>query len=123
VEDELALRRLARTVIQRHGYCVYEAGSGEEALSVWAEHGEEISLLLTDMVMPGGISGRDLGDKLQREKNNLTVIYTSGYSPEGVSQDLIFKDGDNFWPNPATRTSCCKSSGAPWKKFPKAKAK
>jgi CheY-like chemotaxis protein len=58
VEDELALRRLARTVIQRHGYCVYEAGSGEEALSVWAEHGEEISLLLTDMVMPGGISGR-----------------------------------------------------------------
>ena len=100
VEDEPALRRLARTVLQRHGYRVYEAGSGEEALPVWAEHAHEIILLLTDMVMPGGISGRELGHKLQREKDDLKVIYTSGYSPEGASQDLMLKDGDNFLAKP-----------------------
>ena len=100
VEDEPALRRLALRVLQRHGYRVYEADSGVEALSVWAEHGLEINLLLTDMIMPGGVSGRALAGQLQGEKNDLKIIFTSGYSPDAVSQDLVLKEGVNFLAKP-----------------------
>src|SRR6185436_1159973 len=52
VEDESALRDLVKTVLQHFGYHVLEAGSGVEAQQVWAKHRNEVSLLLTDMVMP-----------------------------------------------------------------------
>lgn len=100
VEDEQALRRLTRTVLQRQGYLVHEAASGTEALAVWNEHGPEIRLLLTDMIMPGGMSGRDLADQLRTKKNELKIIYTSGYSPEAVSQNLPLKEGVNFLAKP-----------------------
>jgi signal transduction histidine kinase len=100
VEDEPALRRLARTVIQRQGYRVYEAASGTEALAVWKEHGPEINLLLTDMVMPGGMTGWELAEQLRTEKNDLKVIYSSGYNPEAVSQNLPLKEGANFLAKP-----------------------
>jgi CheY-like chemotaxis protein len=100
VEDDRALRRLARTVIQRHGYRVHEAGSGVEALSIWGEHGTEINLVLTDMVMPGGISGRELGERLRLAKNDLIIIYTSGYSQDAFRQNLCLKEGVNFLAKP-----------------------
>jgi CheY-like chemotaxis protein len=100
VEDEQALRRLARTVLQRHGYRVYEAGSGVEALSVWNEHGLEINLLLTDMIMPGGLSGRELAAQLREKKSDLKIIYTTGYSPDVMSQNLMLSEGKNFLPKP-----------------------
>ena len=100
VEDDRALRRLARTVILRHGYRVHEASSGVEALSIWGEHGTEINLVLTDMVMPGGISGRELGERLRLEKDNLKIIYTSGYSQDAFRQNLCLNEGVNFLAKP-----------------------
>ncbi len=88
-EDEKALRIMSRRTLQRAGYRVFDAASGAEALRVWADHKEEIDLLFTDMVMPGGMSGRDLARKLLSEKPSLEVIYTSGYS-----LDLIGADSD-----------------------------
>jgi signal transduction histidine kinase/CheY-like chemotaxis protein len=100
VEDEEPVRRLARAVLQRHGYRVFEAGSGVEALTVWKEHQSEIDLLLTDMIMPGGISGRELAERLLLEKPALKVIYTTGYSLDAMSQTLALTDGLNFLPKP-----------------------
>jgi CheY-like chemotaxis protein len=100
VEDETSLRRLARSVLQRHGYRVLEAGSGAEALSVWDEHGPEIQLLLTDIIMPCGISGRELAEKLQAKNAGLKIIYTSGYSPEAINQSLAWQEGVNFLAKP-----------------------
>ena len=100
VEDESSLRRLARAVLQRHGYRVLDAGSGAEALSIWDEHGPQIHLLLTDMIMPGGISGRELAEKLQAKKSGLRIIYTSGYSPEAINQNLAWEEGVNFLAKP-----------------------
>ena len=100
VEDEHALRRLTRIVLQRQGYRVHEASSGVEALTVWAEHGPQINLLLTDMIMPGGLSGRELAVQLREKKNGLKIIYTSGYSPDTISHDLILIEGMNFLPKP-----------------------
>jgi CheY-like chemotaxis protein len=100
VEDEPALRRLAVTVLRRQGYRVYEAPSGPEALSLWDEHGRETHLLLTDMIMPGGLSGRDLARQLREKKNDLKIIYTTGYSQDAIGQNLGLVDGLNFLAKP-----------------------
>ena len=88
VEDEAVLRELVRDVLSQYEYRVIEAASGVEALRVWDEHNGEVDLLLTDMVMPEGMSGRDLAAQLRRNKPLLKVIYTSGYSSESVASDI-----------------------------------
>jgi len=100
VEDELPVRRLAKILLQRQGYQVLEAGSGREALAVWAAHQPEIKLLLTDMIMPGGWTGRELATRILSENAAIKVIYTTGYSPETFSADLPLKEGLNFLAKP-----------------------
>jgi len=99
VEDEPALRGLASRVLEKSGYRVLQARSGPEALDIWRQHGERIDLLLTDMVMPEGIDGRELADRLTAEKPTLKVVYTSGYSPEAVAKGHRFERA-NFLPKP-----------------------
>ncbi len=100
VEDEAALRLLVVEILQIYGYKVFQAASGFLALDVWKEHKEKIDLLLTDMVMPDGISGRELAERLQKEKPDLKVIYTSGYSPGMAGKDTTLLAGFNFLPKP-----------------------
>jgi two-component system NtrC family sensor kinase len=80
VEDEPAVRRLAVKTLKRYGYRVYEAESGVQAIALFQKHRAEIDLLLTDMVMPGGLTGRDLALRLQQEKPSLKCLYMTGYS-------------------------------------------
>ena len=82
VEDEPSVRLVAATMLRRLGYRVIEAGDGREALAVWAARGAEISLLVTDVVMPNGVSGIELGERLRREKPDLGVIFMSGYNDQ-----------------------------------------
>ena len=100
VEDEAPLRILVRSVLERYGYHVLEAVSGVAALSVWEQHKDEIKLLLTDMVMPHGVSGRELAIKLLAEKPDLKVIYSSGYSLAVVGTDMVLQEGLNFLQKP-----------------------
>jgi CheY-like chemotaxis protein len=99
-EDEPTVRLLARTVLERYGYRVFEADCGKTALEVWAERKSEIDLLLTDMVMPNGLSGRDLADVLQAERPGLRVLFCSGYSPDAIARDLVLEPGINFLQKP-----------------------
>jgi len=101
-EDEEMLVLLLQGILTSCGYEVLTAPDGPTALKVWAERGDGIDLLLTDMVMPGGISGRVLGEKLQAEDPRLRVIYTSGYSPDFTGGDLVLTPGVNFLPKPYT---------------------
>lgn len=80
VEDEPAVKRLAVDVLKRNGYRVFEAESGAAALKTFNEHGSEIDLLLTDMVMPGGIPGQELARQLRTQRPSLKVVYMTGYS-------------------------------------------
>jgi two-component system, cell cycle sensor histidine kinase and response regulator CckA len=100
VEDEPALRMLVVEILQLYGYQVFQAASGVGALEVWKEHHKKIDLLLTDMVMPDGISGRELAERLQKQRSNLKVIYTSGYSPGMAGKDTALLTGFNFLPKP-----------------------
>ncbi|HEX4343580.1 MAG TPA: response regulator [Verrucomicrobiae bacterium] len=100
VEDESALRLLAKKILERYGYHVLTANSGVDALKVWATQSNEIKLLLTDMVMPEGMSGSDLAKRLLVDKPGLKVIYSSGYSLELISREGVLREGINFLPKP-----------------------
>ena len=100
VEDEPSLRGLVRKVLERHGYQVIDASSGVAAVAVWEQHKAHIDLLLTDMVMPDGMSGRELAEKLKADNPQLKVVFTTGYSSELLGDDIILKDGVNFLQKP-----------------------
>ena len=68
VEDDLAVRRLTRTVLRHYGYQIVEAANGPEALRLFASAQPPIQLLLTDLVMPEGMSGQQVAARLQQEK-------------------------------------------------------
>ena len=100
VEDEPALRATIRKVLTRLGYHILEAPTGVKALGVWKEHHKEIRLLLTDMLMPDGMTGKDLGQRLLEDNPELKVIYMSGYSAEVVGRDFHLEEGINFLTKP-----------------------
>jgi two-component system cell cycle sensor histidine kinase/response regulator CckA len=79
VEDQHAVRRLTRKMLQARGYIILEAANGEKAHAVAKQHAGPIDLLLTDVVMPG-TDGLTLSGQLQRLRPNLRVILMSGYS-------------------------------------------
>jgi signal transduction histidine kinase/CheY-like chemotaxis protein len=100
VEDEPSVRRLTRAVLERSGYQVFEAENGPHALEVWAERDEEIQLLLTDLVMPNGMSGHELARQLREYRSDLKVIFTSGYSAEMAGKQLELGMGERFLQKP-----------------------
>jgi CheY-like chemotaxis protein len=99
VEDDPAVRAVTRATLARHGYQVIDAPSGEEAGSLWRQHGRPISLLLTDLVMPG-ISGQELARQLKSEKPGLKVVFTSGYSGELAGRELELGASEAFVAKP-----------------------
>jgi two-component system, cell cycle sensor histidine kinase and response regulator CckA len=100
VEDEGIVREAARLTLERGGYRVFEAGDGPEALAVWERCPIRISLLVTDMVMPRGVSGGALARVLQSRDPHLQTLYTSGYNSEVVREDLRLMHGVNFLRKP-----------------------
>jgi signal transduction histidine kinase/FixJ family two-component response regulator len=94
VEDEPVLRDLAQMILEECGYRVLIASSGPEALDVWASKGGAIDLLLTDMVMPNGLSGVDLAEQLIARKPSLRIIFTSGYTMDEMSTSFLKKHND-----------------------------
>ena len=100
VEDEIALRGLTRILLEEYGYRALEAGSGVEALSVWEDQQGQINLLFTDMILPDGMTGRELAKRLKERKPDLKVIYTSGYSLDLDGTGFILREGLNFLQKP-----------------------
>jgi len=79
VEDEEPVRLLLTLTLRRFGYKVIEAGSGPDALRQWEQHRSAINLVLTDMVMPDGMSGAELVERLRAEDANVRAIICSGH--------------------------------------------
>jgi PAS domain S-box-containing protein len=100
VEDEDAVRALAREVLRRHGYVVLEARHGLDALRVAERHQDPIHLLVTDVVMPH-MSGRDLARRLADARPNMKLLFISGYTDHAVvHRDLT--PGSAFLQKPFT---------------------
>jgi two-component system, cell cycle sensor histidine kinase and response regulator CckA len=98
VEDEEAVRRLTRELLEMQGYTVLEAAGGEEALRLSAER-QHIDLLLTDVVMPK-LSGRELAERLSAERPQLKVLYFSGYTDDIVVRRGLLERGLAFIQKP-----------------------
>ena len=100
VEDETPVCELVSRVLNRYGYRVLSANDATEAIKVWQDNKDEIALLLTDLVMPNHINGRELAEKLWAEQPKLKVIFTSGYSADIVGKDFKLEPELNFLQKP-----------------------
>jgi signal transduction histidine kinase/ActR/RegA family two-component response regulator/HAMP domain-containing protein len=109
VEDEPLLRDMAHLILQDCGYRVLEAGSGAEAWQVWERNPGGIDLVLTDVVMPGGMSGMELAVKLLAGAPRLKIVFTSGYNVEETSTDFFRRGGAVFLQKPYTRPTLAKA--------------
>jgi PAS domain S-box-containing protein len=83
VEDDAALRAYTKEILIELGYRVLEATSGAAALEV-LDRENDIDLLFTDIVMPGGINGRQLADEAVRRRPGLQVLFTTGYTRNAI---------------------------------------
>ena len=90
VEDEDAVRRIVRRVLEEQGYAIIEARDGNDALRICARLGDEINLVLSDVIMPG-MGGRELARELRVRRPTLTILFMSGYNDDG---DLVATGGD-----------------------------
>jgi signal transduction histidine kinase len=91
VEDEDAVRHACRRILERAGFHVLEASNGSQVLDELGE--EPIDLLLTDVIMPGGLTGRDLAERLQRDRPELRVLFMSGYTADAIATRGVLDPG------------------------------
>jgi two-component system cell cycle sensor histidine kinase/response regulator CckA len=101
VEDEEAVRELARVVLQAQGYQVIEAQNPRHAEELSQIHSEEVQLLLTDVVMPG-MSGRDLARRITSKHPKIRVLYMSGYTDNVIASGGVLERGVSFLQKPFT---------------------
>jgi CheY-like chemotaxis protein len=99
VEDEEGVRNLTRRIIEAAGYTVVTAANGGEALIECERYGDEIHLVLTDVVMPK-MGGKELTDRLAEIFLDLRVLYMSGYTDNAIGQQGILDEGVNFIAKP-----------------------
>jgi two-component system cell cycle sensor histidine kinase/response regulator CckA len=90
VEDEDAVRHIVRRVLEAQGYVIIEACDGNDALQTCARRGDDIDLVLTDVIMPG-MGGRELARELGSLRPKLTILFMSGYNDDG---ELAVSGGD-----------------------------
>ena len=100
VEDEPDLLDLVVQVLESRGYTVLSASSGKQALEQWSQRSHDIVLLLTDMVMPDGMTGCELADRLRTDAPKLRVIYTSGHTAGVPGTQLAHVEEHQFLGKP-----------------------
>jgi PAS domain S-box-containing protein len=103
VEDDAEVRALAATHLRELGYRVIEARDGREARAILGDAGTEIDLLFTDIVMPGGLTGRQLAEEARRRRPNLRALFTSGYTENAVVHHGRLDEGVIFLAKPYRR--------------------
>jgi len=99
VEDNVSILNLAQKALQKYGYKVLAAKSGEDALRIGKEYEGPIDLLLTDVVMPT-ISGKETAERLQPLYPQMKVIYMSGYTDDAIVHLGVLEPGLNFIEKP-----------------------
>ena len=100
VDDDDDVRELAREVLLEAGYRILEAADGHQAIKAWREFPERIDLLLTDMVMPGGLSGGDVAECFKLDRPDSKILYSSGYNVDTFGSQVTLREGFNYLPKP-----------------------
>ncbi len=103
VDDDAGVRAIARSHLERLGYRVLEAADGAQARALLADPAIPIDLLFTDVVMPGGISGRELAVEARGLRPGLKLLLTSGYSKGALDRENRIEPGTPFVAKPYRR--------------------
>jgi len=99
VDDEDMITDVGRQLLEKLGYTVLTAGSGREAVEIFQKHLNEISLVIIDMIMPG-LNGGETYDELKKIDPNIKVLLASGYSINGLAQDILDRGCHGFIQKP-----------------------
>jgi len=99
VEDEKAVREIAERILVGQGYRVLTAATPEHAEVLLAEHGPDISLILTDVVLPQR-SGSQLYQEAKARYPHLRIIYMSGYTDDAIARQGVLEEGTPFIQKP-----------------------
>ncbi|MDE0942588.1 MAG: response regulator [Alphaproteobacteria bacterium] len=99
IEDDREVREVAVTMLQQLGYQVLQSDIGADALDLIAEV-EQIDLLLSDVVLPGGMSGRALAEAARNHRPGLKILFMSGYARDAFDADGRPDPGDDLLPKP-----------------------
>lgn len=102
VEDDELVRRYVEQQLRSLGYLVVSASAGKDALEI-LQNRKDIDLLFTDVIMPGGMSGRDLAEAAVVEQPGLRVLFTSGYSQGLITHDWQLDEGIDLLRKPYRR--------------------
>jgi PAS domain S-box-containing protein len=102
VEDEAAILEITQLILENLGYRVLTASTAGEALAVASEHAGEISLVITDVVMPN-MSGRDLAKELIARYPGLRTLFMSGYTDNAIAHHGVLDEGINFIQKPFSK--------------------
>ena len=105
VEDDDTVRELAHRVLLKYGYTVLESRHGTEALQVLEQYNGTIDLLVTDLVMPGGMNGLQLAERLLSRHSKIQVLYMSGYTDNALVNQGIMDPKTAFLEKPFTQNS------------------
>lgn len=111
VEDEEAVRKIARLALEARGYHVYEAARGKDAIQLLDEQPRPIDLLVTDVVMPG-MGGKELANRLRQAFPSLRVLFVSGYTDHEVVDHGVHDTSDYFLQKPFTPASLARKVAA-----------
>ncbi len=104
VEDQDDVRTLTIAILTNYGYRVFEAANGTEALRIAGEHGDEIDLLLTDVILPG-INGREVAERVRAMSPRIKVLFTSGYTADVIATRGALGQEVAYLPKPFTAES------------------
>ncbi len=104
VEDEREVLETIRAQLQKIGFRVMSASSGDSALELFREDPTAFDLLLTDIVMPGSLQGPDLGERLRGVRPDLPIIFLSGYATDGSAAGPSGRQDDIHLMKPVSRT-------------------
>ncbi|GJE74941.1 CHASE3 domain-containing protein [Methylorubrum suomiense] len=103
VEDEAAVREIACAILSDLGYRVLEAADGEEALRVFGANTASVDLLLTDVVLPGKVRGRELAERIRALRPEVRVVFMSGYTENSIVHHGRLDDGVHLVGKPFKR--------------------
>jgi CheY-like chemotaxis protein len=102
VEDEDSNLKITKLILERYGYRVLAAATPDEALLKAGEHGEEIQLLLTDLIMPE-MNGRELAEKIASLYPGISCLYMSGYTGDVIVHHGVLDEGIHFLQKPFSK--------------------
>lgn len=101
VEDETPVRLFSMNALMNKGYNIFEAVNGESALEIIKEHGEQINIIITDVIMPG-MNGPEMIEEVLKDYPNMKVIFVSGYAEDEFMKTYGDNRQFNFMPKPYT---------------------